>query len=65
MDAFRKVLYRDHPQFIQALYHLGWCYYMLDNYDEGIAVFKYLIEEADLDFDPSKMEEQVVNPLLR
>lgn len=67
MDAFRKVLfYRDHPQFIQALYHLGWCYYMLDNYDEAIAVFKYLIEEADLDFDPSKMEEkQVVNPLLR
>lgn len=67
MDAFRKVLfYRDHPQFVQALYHLGWCYYMQDNYDEAIAVFKYMIEESDLDFDPSMMEEkQISNPLLR
>lgn len=66
-EAYRKVLfYRDHPQFVQALYHLGWCYYMQDKYDEAIAVFKYLVEEAKLDFDPSKMEEkQVVNPLLR
>ena len=66
-DAYRKVLYyRDHPQFTQALYHLGWCYYMEDKYDEAIAVFKYLIEEVELDFDPNRMEEkQVVNPLLR
>ena len=27
MDAW-KAFYWDHPQFIQALYHLGWCYYM-------------------------------------
>ncbi|MBD3420079.1 MAG: tetratricopeptide repeat protein [Chitinivibrionales bacterium] len=66
-DAFREVLfYRDHPQFVQALYNLGWCYYMQDQYEEAIAVFKYLIEEVELDFDPGKMEEkQVVNPLLR
>lgn len=66
-EAYRKVLfYRDHPQFVQALYHLGWCYYMQDKFDEAIAVFKYLVEEAKLDFDPSKMEEQqLVNPLLR
>jgi TolA-binding protein len=66
-EAYRKVLfYREHPQFVQALYHLGWCYYMQDKFDEAIAVFKYLVEEAKLDFDPSKMEEkQVVNPLLR
>lgn len=66
-EAFRKVLYyRDHPQFVQALYHLGWCYYMQDQYEEAIAVFKYLVEEVDLDFDPSRMEDnQIVNPLLR
>ncbi len=66
-DAFRQVLYfRDHPQFVQALYNLGWCYYMQDQYDEAIAVFKYLVEEVELDFDPNKMDEkQVVNPLLR
>ena len=66
-EAYRKVLfYRDHPQFVQALYHLGWCYYMQDKYDDAIAVFKYLVEEVKLDFDPTKMEEkQIVNPLLR
>ncbi|MBN1602818.1 MAG: tetratricopeptide repeat protein [Chitinispirillaceae bacterium] len=66
-DAYRKVLFfRDHPQYVQALYHLGWCYYMQDRYEEAIAAFKFLIEENKLDFDPSKMDEQqVVNPLLR
>jgi len=66
-EAYRRVLfYRDHPQYVQALYHLGWCYYMQDQYEEAIAVFKYLVEEVELEFDPSKMEEQqVVNPLLR
>lgn len=66
-EAYRKVLfYRDHPQFVQALYHMGWCYYMQDRFDDAIAVFKYLIEEANLDFDPSKADEkEVANPLLR
>jgi len=66
-EAFRKVLYyRNHPQFVQALYHLGWCFYMKDKYEEAIAVFRYLVEEVELDFDPSKREEkQVANPLLR
>jgi len=66
-EAFREVLYyRDHPQFVQALYNLGWCYYMQDQYEEAIAVFKYLIEEVELDFDPTRMsEKQVTNPLLR
>ncbi|MBD3393675.1 MAG: tetratricopeptide repeat protein, partial [Chitinivibrionales bacterium] len=65
--AYRRVLhYRDHPQFVEALYHLGWCYYMQDAYRDAIAVFKYLIEEVDLDFDPRRMEEkQLTNPLLR
>jgi tetratricopeptide (TPR) repeat protein len=66
-EAYRKVLFfRDHPQYVQALYHLGWCYYMQDRFEEAIAAFKFLIEENKLDFDPSKMDEQqVVNPLLR
>lgn len=66
-EAYRRVLYyRDHPQFVQALYHLGWCYYMQDQYEEAIAVFKYLVEEVELDFDAVRMEEkQLVNPLLR
>ncbi|MBD3317085.1 MAG: tetratricopeptide repeat protein, partial [Chitinivibrionales bacterium] len=66
-EAYRRVLYyREHPQFVQALYHLGWCYYMQDQYDEAIAVFKYLVEEVKLDFDAMRMEEkQLVNPLLR
>jgi tetratricopeptide (TPR) repeat protein len=66
-EAFRKVLsYQDHPQYIQALYHLGWCYYMQDRYDDAISVFKYLVEKGNLDFDPSKSDiKQVANPLLR
>jgi tetratricopeptide (TPR) repeat protein len=67
-DAYHKVLYfRDHPQFVSALYSLGWCYYMQDQYDEAIAVFKYLVEEVALDFDVTKIDDkkQVTNPLLR
>ena len=67
-ETYHKVLYyRDHPQFVSALYSLGWCYYMQDKYDEAIAVFKYLVEEVALDFDVTKMDEkkQVMNPLLR
>lgn len=67
-ETYHKVLYyRDHPQFVQALYSLGWCYYMQDKYDEAIAVFKYLVEEVALDFDVTKVDEnkQVTNPLLR
>jgi TolA-binding protein len=66
-DAYRRVLYyRDHPQYVQALYHLGWCYYMQDRFEEAIAVFKYLIEDNRLNFDPSQQEEnQIHNPLLR
>ncbi|HEX3020528.1 MAG TPA: tetratricopeptide repeat protein [Chitinispirillaceae bacterium] len=66
-DAFRKVLhYKEHPQYIQALYHLGWCYYMQDQFDDAISVFKILVEKGNLDFDPSLSEDkQVTNPLLR
>ncbi|MBN1307344.1 MAG: tetratricopeptide repeat protein [Chitinispirillaceae bacterium] len=66
-EAFRNVLFnRDHPKFVQALYHLGWCYYMQDRYDEAITAFNYLVEEVELDFDPLKKEEkEVKNPLLR
>jgi TolA-binding protein len=66
--AYHKVLYyRDHPQFTSALYNLGWCYYMQDQFDEAIAVFKYLVEEVALDFDVTKLDskKQVSNPLLR
>jgi tetratricopeptide (TPR) repeat protein len=67
-EAYHRVLYyRDHPQFVFALYGLGWCYYMQDQYEEAIAVFKYLVEEVALDFDVTKIDEkkQVSNPLLR
>lgn len=66
-ESFRRVLfYRDHPQFVQALYHLGWCYYMQDRFEEAIASFKYMIEQVDLEFDPfAKDEKDVANPLLR
>ena len=67
-ETYHKVLYyRDHPQFVQALYSLGWCYYMQDKFDEAIAVFKYLVEEVALDFDVTKIDDkkQVTNPLLR
>jgi len=66
-ESFRRVLfYRDHPQFVQALYHLGWCYYMQDRFEEAIASFKYMIEQVDLEFDPfAKDDKDVANPLLR
>lgn len=66
-EAYRRVLqFRDHPQFVYAIYQLGWCYYMQDQYNDAVSVFKYLIEEVDLDFDVTKLEEeQVLNPLMR
>lgn len=66
-EAYRRVLhYHDHPQFVHAIYHLGWCYYMQDMYDEAIGVFKYIVEEVDLDFDLSQMEDKrLLNPLMR
>lgn len=66
-EAYRRVLYfRNHPQFVQALYHLGWCYYMQDRFEEAIAAFRYLVEEVDLEFDPLRKDEKdVANPLLR
>jgi TolA-binding protein len=66
-EAYRRILFfRDHPQYYAALYQLGWCYYMQSQYDDAIAVFKYLIEGSHPDFDLAKREEkQVKNPLLR
>jgi TolA-binding protein len=67
-EAYKRVLaYRDHPQFVEALYHLGWCYYMQDKYEDAIEVFRYLVEDAHLDFDPRRQgdEKQMANPLLR
>lgn len=66
-EAYRRVLYfRNHPQFVQALYHLGWCYYMQDRFEEAIAAFRYLVEEVDLEFDPLRKDEKdIANPLLR
>lgn len=66
-EAFKRVLYfQDHPQFVQAVYHLGWCYYMEDRYDEAISVFKYLVEEVNLDFSiRANRDGGVVNPLMR
>ncbi len=66
-EAYRRVLYyRDHPQFVHAIYHLGWCYYMQDQYTDAISVFKYLVEEVDLDFDVAQIEaKQILNPLMR
>jgi tetratricopeptide (TPR) repeat protein len=66
-DAYRRVLlFRDHPQYYAALYQLGWCYYMQNQYEDAIAVFKYLIEGSHPDFNLAKREEnQVKNPLLR
>ena len=66
-DAYRRVLFfRDHPEYYAALYQLGWCYYMQNEYDNAIAVFRYLIEGSHPEFDLAKREEkQVKNPLLR
>lgn len=66
-EAYRRILrYQEHPQFIQAVYRLGWCYYMQDLYEDAIAVFKYLVKEVRLDFDLSRADEkQVSNPLMR
>lgn len=66
-EAYRRVLvFKNHPQFVHAIYHLGWCYYMQDQYEEAISVFKYLVEEGKLDFNATDMEnKQILNPLMR
>jgi TolA-binding protein len=66
-DAYRRVLFfRDHPQYYAALYQLGWCYYMQNQYENAIAVFKYFIEGSHPDFALARRDEnQVKNPLLR
>ncbi len=66
-EAFRRVLYySDHPQFVEALYQLGWCYYMRDLYAQSIDIVKYMVKEIELDFDIADIDEkQINNPLLR
>lgn len=64
-EIYKKILaYRENRNFVEALYRLGWCYYMEDRYPEAISVFKYLIEEIEPDFDESRADDRT-NPLLR
>ncbi len=64
-EIYKKVLaYRENRNFSEALYRLGWCYYMEDRYPEAISVFKYLIEEVEPDFDQAHADDRS-NPLLR
>ncbi|MBN1982598.1 MAG: tetratricopeptide repeat protein, partial [Chitinivibrionales bacterium] len=66
-EAYRRVLaYPEHPQYITAIYQLGWCYFMQDRYDDALTIFQFLISEGHLNFNLSaRDEEQVTNPLLR
>jgi TolA-binding protein len=67
LEAYMRVLaFKDHPQYVEALYRLGWCYYMQDNFNDAIEVFRFMVQETHLDFETrSKDEKQMVNPLLR
>lgn len=66
-DAFRRVLpFRGHPQFVEAVYYLGWCFFLQDRFDETITTFKFLVEQTDLDFGADSQKEDIArNPLLR
>jgi tetratricopeptide (TPR) repeat protein len=49
IEIYKEVLKRrDSDKFIEALYRLAWCYYMQDNYQEAVTVFRHLIEEIDV-----------------
>jgi TolA-binding protein len=65
--AFQKALVQKNgPQYIEALYMLGWCHYMQDKYDETLKVLAYMIDSIGLKFDDFKSEKnQIANPLLR
>ncbi len=66
IKAFKKVLSFRNDYFTEALYRLGWCYYMQDNFMDAINVFKYLVEEVNLDFSEIlKSRQETQNPLLR
>jgi TolA-binding protein len=67
-ESYQKILaFPEHPQFVSALYGLGWCYYMMDEYDKTTDIFKYMIQTAKLDFTmtDSVDKKQIKNPLLR
>ena len=39
-ESYQKVMaFPEHPQFVPALYGLGWCYYMMDEYEKTTDVF--------------------------
>jgi tetratricopeptide (TPR) repeat protein len=49
VEAYKEILlFRENPNFIEALYRLGWTYYMMDKFKEAVTLFNYLIEEVDI-----------------
>ncbi|MFH0919481.1 MAG: tetratricopeptide repeat protein [Fibrobacterota bacterium] len=67
IDIYKEVLkYRENRKFVEALYRLAWCYYMLDKYEEAVTVFRHLIEEIDVTENyGSGGEHETQNPMFK
>ncbi len=67
IDIYKEVLkHRDSDKFIEALYRLAWCYYMIDKYQDAVTVFRHLIEEIDItETYGSEKGKESKNPMFR
>ncbi|MBF0430667.1 MAG: tetratricopeptide repeat protein [Fibrobacteria bacterium] len=65
-EMYKKAI-RDplHPNYQEAMYKLGWCYYQQDRYTEAVSVFKSLMQTTNLNFSESSGTGLIRNPLLR
>jgi len=65
IQYYKEVLkYRDTPRFDEALYKLGWSYYLLERYPEAISAFTLLVDDISHqpEWDPLK---RYINPDLK
>ncbi len=61
----KAILHVENPDFPEAMYKLGWCYFQQDRFREAINTFQTLIEKSNLNFASGEGSQLVDNPLLR
>ncbi|MFP4522058.1 MAG: tetratricopeptide repeat protein [Fibrobacterota bacterium] len=49
ISAYKEVLkYKKNRHTTEAVYRLAWCYYMKDDFEKAVSIFRYLVEELDM-----------------
>jgi len=64
IEYYSKVLhYKDTPRYDEALYKLGWSYYLKENFDAAIQTFMLLVQDIEK-FKNVDKENRYTNPMV-